>query len=209
MFYFIVGLIFLIVTFILLGPYHVSIAFVIPAQGGRLVSVRFTSLSHIYAIEWTKGKKGGCLSVIILNRLLILKIKKVGKLKQTTDRKKELKKRGEKKTKKKMRSLIRYLIVRSPNLLRRFLSTLEIKKIHIEGNFGLKDPALTGAAYGFVQSLRFFQSNIFKLSLVPNFVENTFDGKATLVLYFFFLRVLLELSRTGVEIGWFWLKGKL
>lgn len=206
MFYFIVGLIFLIVTFILLGPYHVSIAFVIPAQGGRLVSVRFTSLSHIYAIEWTKGSS---LNVIILNRVLPLKTRKIGKLKKTTDKKKGLRKRKRKRTNKRMRSLVKYLILHFPNLLRRFLNTLEIKKVDIEGSFGLKDPALTGAAYGFVQSLRFFQSNIFKLSLVPNFVENTFDGKATLVLYFFFLRVLLELSRTGVEIGWSCLKGKL
>ena len=83
-----------------------------------------------------------------------------------------------------------------------------MKKINIEGNFGLEDPALTGVAYGFFQSLRFPQSNIFKFSLVPNFVESTFNAKATFVLYFFLLKALWELYRISMEIGYFYLKTK-
>ncbi len=208
MFYFIIGFI-LIITFILLGPYYLSIVFAISAQGEKLVCINFESLSRIYAIKCTKKERRNSLSIIILNRFLILKIERENKLKQLSYAKKELSRKGKQKKKKKTRFLIKYVIIHSPELLRRFLDVLKVRKVNIEGEFGLENPALTGVIYGLVQSLQFSQGKIFKFSLSPNFLENTFNGKAKFVVSFFFLKILLELSRAGAEVGWVYLRSKL
>jgi hypothetical protein len=79
----------------------------------------------------------------------------------------------------------------------RMVRAVRLDKLSISGTFGLADPALTGWAFGIMQSIRCLLPERFVLDVEPDFTTRTIQGKAAFAAGFWLPSVLAASFRTA------------
>ncbi|MBM3277362.1 MAG: hypothetical protein FJY95_04695 [Candidatus Handelsmanbacteria bacterium] len=89
-------------------------------------------------------------------------------------------------------------------LLRRLAGTLRLRRLRLQGRFGLADPAATGQVFGWLQGARGLLPGRLRLELSPDFVHQGVRGTAHLALHFYLGAALYLLASFGARIAWRW-----
>lgn len=89
-------------------------------------------------------------------------------------------------------------------LLRRLGRTFHLRRLHLEGSFGLADPAATGQAFGYLQAARGLLPRWLRLELSPDFVRQGVRGKAQLAIHFYLGKALYLVTCFGARLAWRW-----
>lgn len=89
-------------------------------------------------------------------------------------------------------------------LLKWLRGTFHLRRLHLEGSFGLADPAATGQAFGYLQAVRGLLPRWLRLELSPDFVHQGVRGKAQLAIHFHLGLALYLVTCFGVRLAWRW-----
>lgn len=89
-------------------------------------------------------------------------------------------------------------------LLRRLGQTFHLRRLWLEGSFGLADPAATGQFFGYLQGARGFLPRWLRLELSPDFTRQGVRGKAQLAIHFYLGKALYLLICFAARLAWHW-----
>ena len=94
-------------------------------------------------------------------------------------------------------------------LLRAFPGTITLKRLHLHGRFGFDNPAQTGSAFGYLQSLSFIfvHNRRFHIDLLPDFVQSGFQGQFNGRIHLHLGLLLFLGLRFGFQATVHWLAG--
>jgi len=194
----------IILLFLLFGLYDVRISLEV-FRKGISTSVRISSWKNVYGIEWTRKEGESCLRGILMNQSVYWR-KKTSKSEEEKDVRKKVAQKGRKDREKRLGCIGRRLFFRFPGFLKGILKCFHVKKMNIQGDFGMGDPACTGMVYGFIQTSRSLQNKNFTVLMNPDFSRKFFEGELNLVLQCILCFLIWRIVRSGVGIGWAYLK---
>lgn len=110
------------------------------------------------------------------------------------------------------RRLLRFPIEPGLRLLRSLTRAVNLRRVRVDGRFGLGDPAKTGYMYGVLQTVEASlpkRGKQLQIALEPDFREQVFCGRLDICLHLSLVRVAVSLLRFGLEVGTRWLVGRL
>lgn len=87
-------------------------------------------------------------------------------------------------------------------MLGRLARTFRFRRLHLEGAFGLVDPAATGGIFGCLQGIGPLLPGRLRLDLCPDFTEPGARGRLHLAIHFYLGRALLLAALFAVWLAW-------
>lgn len=87
-------------------------------------------------------------------------------------------------------------------LLRRLAGTLRWRRLHLQGSFGLANPADTGQLFGYLQAVRGVLPQRLRLELCPDFVQPGVRGRAHLAVHFHLGKALYLVVSFAARLAW-------
>lgn len=194
----------MILLFLLFGLYNVRISLEV-FRKGISTSVRISSWKNVYGIEWTRKEGESYLSGLLMNQSVYWR-KRTLKSEEEKAVRREVAQKRRKDRVKQLCCIGRRLFFRVPGFLKGILKCFHVKKMNIQGDFGMGDPALTGMVYGFIQTSRSFQNKNFTVLMNPDFSRMFFEGEMNLVLQCILCLLIWRIVRSGLGISWAYLK---
>lgn len=204
MIYILCGFFLIILLSLLFGLYNVRISLEV-FRKGISTSIRISSWKNVYGIEWTRREGESYIRGLLMNQSVYRRIKK-SKPREEKDVRNKVEKRRRKDIEKHFGCIVRRLFFRVPGLLRGILKCFHVKKMNIQGDFGMGNPALTGIVFGFIQTSRSFQNKNLTVLMNPDFSRMFFEWEMNLVLQCILCFLIWRIIRSGFEIGWTYLK---
>jgi hypothetical protein len=100
--------------------------------------------------------------------------------------------------------LARGLVRPALRLLGRLAGTLRLRRLRLQGSFGLGDPAATGQVFGYLQGAQGLLPRGLRLELSPDFVRQGVRGTAHLAIHFHLGKALYLLAGFAARLAWRW-----
>ena len=110
------------------------------------------------------------------------------------------------------RRLLRFPVEPGLRLLGSLTRAITLRRVRVDGRFGLGDPAKTGYMFGVLQTVGASlpkRRKQLQILLEPDFREQVLCGRLDICLHLSLARVAASLLRFGLEVGTRWLVGRL
>jgi hypothetical protein len=176
---------FVLFSAVLLGRYRLEGD--VEAQPGRTgCRFRLVSAGGILGIEWNGLPRQGGLFLVVFGK----KVKIRGSV--SFPKAKTLSASGSRKHRGLSAGMILEILKQSVRLIR----SVHVDHAELCGTIGLENPAVTGWAFGMIQSIRYLIPERFIFDVKPDFMNKTVQGKALFRVSFWMPAVIAAVFRT-------------